>query len=299
MIKDITKRRARALTFWEKHSDVATEDAFRVSARTLYRWKRVLRNSGGRVEVLNQKQTTNDYATAHHILNEHGFCLSVSYVGRCITTLKARGVIKDAFTKRYDRTKRKKKLRRTEKTGYELDTVVRFVDGVKTYIFTAISLDSRFSFAFAYRSHSSRVATDFLTKLRIVSPIPVTHLQTDNGSEFAKKFEEACRLLAITHFHTYPRSPKLNAYIEHFNRTLSEEFLVYQRLLMRDDIDVFNEALINYRLWYNTERPHASLGCRSPLRYYVSTLSVWDCQMLWTGTPGRCLQRCLFPCWSA
>ena len=163
---------------------------------------------------------------------EYGFDLSVSYVGRCIKTLKNRGLINDPPLKQYDHQKHKKKQRRTKKTGYELDTVVRFVDGVKAYILTVIHIETRFTFSLAYRSHSSRVAADFLRKLRTVSPVPVAHLQTDNGSEFAKEFAEACYLLFITHFHTYVRSPKMNAYIERFNRTLSEEFLVYHRPLM-------------------------------------------------------------------
>lgn len=164
---------------------------------------------------------------------------------------------------------------------------------MKTYILTAIHVEERFAFALAYRSHSSRAATDFLKKLIQVSPIPVTHLQTDNGSEFAKEFAEACIALNITHFHTYVRSPKMNAHIERFNRTLSEEFLVYQRTLMRDSLSDFNQQLIDYLLWYNTKRPHSSLGYLSPLRYHVSTLTVQDCQMWWTSTlyckkPGFC-----------
>ncbi|MFH1188956.1 MAG: AAA family ATPase [bacterium] len=77
---------------------------------------------------------------------------------------------------------------------------------------------------------------------------------------------------------------KINTFIERFNRTLSEEFLVYHRALMRDDSTAFNEKLIDYLLWYNTEPPHASLDYLSPLRYYVSTLPIQDCHMLWTST---------------
>lgn len=313
MISEIAKRRARALTFWQRHGDKATEDAFGVSARTLYRWQDLLDKAGGRLEALNPRSKRPKTVRRRSIpeavelaireqreqhprmgkdmmtpilKTEYGLDLSVSYVGRCITTLKARGLIQDPPSKRYDKTKkRKKKLRRKEKTGYELDTVVRFVDGVKTYILTAIHIETRFTFSLAYRSHSSRSAKDFLLNLMRVSPVPVAHLQTDNGSEFAKEFEEACRLLAITHFHTYVRSPKMNAYIERFNRTLSEEFIVYHRTFMRDDLPAFNEQLINYLLWYNTRRPHSSLEYQPPLGYYVSTVSARDCQTLWTSTP--------------
>jgi transposase InsO family protein len=166
----------------------------------------------------------------------------------------------------------------------ELDTVVRFVDNTKRYILTAIDVERRFAFAGAYTTHSSASAADFLEKLIKVCPFPVTELQTDNGSEFALRFEEACAKRNLTHFHTYPRSPRMNGTVERFNRTLSEDFIAWNRALLRDDIDAFNEKLAEWLLWYNTTRPHEALGLVSPLRYIVSTLSKEECQMWWTRT---------------
>ncbi len=94
----------------------------------------------------------------------------------------------------------------------EIDTIVRFIDGTKRYIHTAIDVQRRFAFAGSYTSHSSKSATDFLSKVITVCPFPVTQIQTDNGSEFAKHFETACTLFGLTHFHTYPRTPKMNAH---------------------------------------------------------------------------------------
>ncbi len=50
-----------------------------------------------------------------------------------------------------------------------------------------------------------RRKSDFLKKLIKVCPFTIDELQTDNGSEFALRFREACTLLSITHFH-YPRN---------------------------------------------------------------------------------------------
>jgi len=185
----------------------------------------------------------------------------------------------------HDRVYRKK-LRRPKgmKRGMELDTVIRFIDGTKRYILTAIDVERRFAFAAAYSSHSSGTAADFLTKIITVCPFPITELQTDNGSEFAKHFESACIALHLTHFHTYPRTPKMNAHIERFNRTLSEDFLQTHRILMRDDLSAFNRSLVDWLLWYNSERPHESLGMLSPLRYIVSTLQARESHMCWTRT---------------
>lgn len=58
-----------------------------------------------------------------------------------------------------------------------------------------------------------------------VAPIPLTHIQTDNGSEFACHFEVLLEESGIEHFHTYPRSTKMNAEIERFNHKLIDWLL--------------------------------------------------------------------------
>jgi transposase InsO family protein len=130
----------------------------------------------------------------------------------------------------------------------EVSRSVRFSLEVKRYIYTAIDLERRFAFAGAYESHSSKSAADFLRKLREVAPFHIDALQTDNGSEFAKYFSDACRTLKITQYHTYPRSPKMNAHIERFNRTISEDFIAERLHLLAADIHRFNEQLVDWLL---------------------------------------------------
>lgn len=105
------------------------------------------------------------------------------------------------------------------------DTIVRFTNGIRCYLVTAVDCESKFAFAYAYTNHSSAGTSDFMKKLKQVAPISLTHIQTDNGSEFAKHFEISLEKNGIVHFHTYPRSPKMNAEIERFNRTLSDAFI--------------------------------------------------------------------------
>src|SRR3989338_2951175 len=57
------------------------------------------------------------------------------------------------------------------------------------------------------------------------APLSLTRVQTDNGSEFADHFEAYCGKENIVHFHSYPRTPKMQGEIERFNRTLSEAFI--------------------------------------------------------------------------
>ena len=322
MITETAQKRAKVLTFWHHHGLEATREAFNVSRPTLYRWARALAQSKGKLEALNSgsqapknkrkrviplpvlgfiitERTTHPRLGKEKVaiaLREAGHTLSDSTVGRMIGDLKKRGLL-PKYTKLsfYARTGRlseriikpAKKIRRPKQYTepcLEVDTIVRFVDGIKRYILTAVDVERKFTFAYGYTSHSSSTATDFLDKVRTVAPFSIKALQTDNGSEFANHFHEACLRLNIIHFHTYPRCPKLNPCIERFNRTLSEEFLIWNRTVMRDDLRAFNRKLMDYLIWYNTRRPHWSLGLLSPLQYICSQLPAVESQMIWTDT---------------
>jgi len=317
--KPEVERRVKILDFWKEHGTKATEDAFEVSERTLFRWQAALAERHGHLDALDPLSTApkerrrriilpevEQYIIrergAHYrlgkkklavLLREGGCEVSESYVGRVIGDLKKRNLLpqyaKLSFngktgTHHEIQPIRRRKLRRAHKRGTELDTIVRFIDGVKRYILTAIDVEKKFAFAGIYTSHSSASAADFLRKVIEVCPFVIDELQTDNGSEFAKNFEDACIILSLTHFHTYPRSPKMNPFVERFNRTLSDDFIMRNRALLRDDVPACNERLVDWLLWYNTKRPHESLGMVSPLRYIVSTLTAEDCQMYWTRT---------------
>ena len=310
------RRRAKALDVWREHGMGAAMTAFEVSRPTLFRWKQALERQQGHLDALDPKSRAPRHVRQRQypdgllekiiaFREEHPrlgkkklavlLGVSESYAGRCLSDLRKRGLLpvvkKLSFSARTGRVfeherRYRKKLRRPkgQKRGMELDTVIRFVDGTKRYLLTAIDVERKFAFASAYTGHSSASAADFLRKVVAVCPFPVTELQTDNGSEFAKHFETACTMLSLTHFHTYPRTPKMNACIERFNRTLSEDFIEMHRMLLRDDLAAFNGALVDWLLWYNTERPHQSLGMLSPLRYIVSTLSERESHMCWTST---------------
>lgn len=66
---------------------------------------------------------------------------------------------------------------------------------------------------------------------------------------------------------TYPRCPKINGFIERANRTLQEEFIDFHLNLLFEDIDEFNRKLMDYLIWYNTERPHRSLNNLTPIDF--------------------------------
>ncbi len=317
--KQEVERRVKILGFWKEHGTKAARDAFGVSKRTLFRWQAALGKSGGHLDALDPKNRAPNKRrkrivlpeveeiiirerTAHPrygkkklrvFLKEEGYAVSESYVGRVIHDLKERKLLPSwkhlsffARTGKHHEIQqiRRTKLRRVHKKGMELDTIIRFIDGIKRYILTAIDVEKKFAFAGAYTSHSSASAADFLRRVIEVCPFEIDELQTDNGSEFALNFEQACASLGLTHFNTHPRSPKENPFVERFNRTISEDFIMLNRPLLRDDVSAFNLKLVDWLLWYNTKRPHESLGLVSPLRYIVSTLTAGECQMWWTRT---------------
>lgn len=301
--KEEAERRAKILTFWKEYGLDATRAAFAVSRSTLYLWQQNLNKAQGKLTALDPKSTAPKKRRSRDIpheliaaikayrikrprigqkkltplLKKQGFDVRQAYIGRCIADLKKRGLLEDPVPlsfyarsgKHHIRKKTKaKKKRRKQKRGFEIDTVVRHVDGKKRYIITAIDTQRKIAYAYTYATHSSASARDFLKRLLRNIPFEITEIQTDNGSEFAGYFQEACKTLGITHYHTYPRSPKMNAFIERFNRTLSEEYVIYHRALMRDDVEGFNEELSQWLRWYNHERPHESLGLLSPYEYY-------------------------------
>lgn len=312
MITKIAQRRAHILTVWEKHGLAATRDAHSVSQATLYRWKRMVREAGGKITALNPKKriprNTRRRETHWRIIEyiiatrkEHprlgkeklalllkAHCIkwgikvpSVSTIGRILGDLREQGklpVVEVNKTARRTKQKQKKLRRKDHKADQpgrlvQLDTVEFFNQGVRRYIITAIDVHTRFAYAKAYSKASSASARDFFKEMERVFPFVITHIQTDNGSEFAKFFRAYIKDQDIVHFHTYPKCPRMNAHIERFNRTLQEEFANHNWFTLFTNLDLFQQELTKYLLWYNKERPHYSLNLIPPLWYITKQLA--------------------------
>jgi len=155
----------------------------------------------------------------------------------------------------------------------QIDSVHVFIDGIKRYIITAIGIQTRFAFSYCYSSLSSGCAKDFLDKVQRVYPYPIQRVQTDNGLEFHKYFDEALTKRNLIHYFNYPQSPKSNAFIERFNRTLREQFINMNRESFYDREEV-NRKLMEYLIWYNTQRPHQSLHWMTPIDYTLKALGL-------------------------
>jgi transposase InsO family protein len=163
--------------------------------------------------------------------------------------------------------KRITELKKKPKTGYLvcLDTIVRYCNGQKRYILTAIDKYAKVAYARMYNNHSSLSAKDFLERLSYLLDGKFENLQTDNGSEFLKHFEEACNQLKVPHYFSRTRTPKDNSVCERFNRTLQEEFIALGN--MTTDIGIFNRNLTDWLIEYNFNRPHQTLDYLTPIEF--------------------------------
>ena len=96
-------------------------------------------------------------------------------------------------------------------------------------------------------------------------------IRSDNGLIFqSRRFRAACRDYRLTQEFITPYTPEQNGIIERFFRSLKEECVWQNRF---EDYLQAKRAIAQWIEWYNTGRPHQSLGYRSPQEYRAQVLS--------------------------
>ena len=173
------------------------------------------------------------------------------------------------FAKNRHKTKRlrTKHSPKPEDFGYiQMDTVVRLVDGVKYYFYSAIDTKGKFALFLPYRHLNSRNTVDFFKKLVFAIPFTIRTVQTDNGLEFLGEFERYLKKSNIKHIFTYPRCPRINGVVERYNRSIQEEFINYNFHLLHDK-KTFSLNPADYLLFYNCQRVHKTLSNKTPMDY--------------------------------
>lgn len=162
---------------------------------------------------------------------------------------------------------------------WHIDSIVIWWYGVRKVIFTAIEQHSRIAYAQVYKSNTSSFAEDFLKKLNYVTGEKIRIMHSDNGSEFAGNFQKACQTLGILQVYSRAYTPKDNAVLERFNRTIQEEWLE-QSTVGLDDINEANNDLLTWLIYYNSIRPHQALDYKTPLQYaqdnFFKVLPMWS-----------------------
>jgi putative transposase len=217
------------------------------------------------------------------LLRRQGWGVSVSMVGRILTSLRQRGVLSAPKLLRVKRRRgtagrpwalRKPAAYAVARPGdlVQLDTMdLRPAPGVVLKQFTARDAISRWDVIEVHGRATSRAACLFLDTLERRLPFPLRALQVDGGSEFAALFEEACQQRGLRLFVLPPRSPKLNGRVERANRTHTEEF--YELTPCALSIAELNRELQAWERTYNTVRPHQSLGYLTPQEFLAQSSS--------------------------
>jgi transposase InsO family protein len=150
----------------------------------------------------------------------------------------------------------------------QMDTILRFQDGIKYYFYSVIDTKGKFAFCLPFKTLTSGNTLDFYKKLIQIIPYKVKSVQTDNGLEFLGVFEVYLKKISVPHLFTYPRCPKINGVVERFNRSIQDEF-VDSNLHLIHNLKIFSLRLADYLLFYNCVRVHKSLENITPLAYLM------------------------------
>lgn len=145
--------------------------------------------------------------------------------------------------------------------------------GEKFYQYTAIDEFSRWRYLEAFQEHSSYSSAVFLEHLVKAAPFKILCIQTDNGSEFTKKFvsdkarthlfERKSEELGIRHKLIRPFTPRHNGKVEHSHRKDNEYFYASHKFYSFSD---FQKQLVVHSRKYN-HFPIRPLGWLDPLTF--------------------------------
>jgi transposase InsO family protein len=193
---------------------------------------------------------------------------SESAVYRCLV----RAAVIDPITRRRRRETWKRWERGAPMELWQMDVVHGFAlaDGSSAKALTGIDDHSRFCVSawLMTRERTQAVCDGFSLAMRDYG-VPAQVL-TDNGKVFTGRFaqppvevlfDRICRENGVDHILTAPRSPTTTGKIERFHRTLRDDFNTRQ---VFKTLKTAQEALDEWVTYYNTQRPHQSLGDLTP-----------------------------------
>src|SRR3989344_4243108 len=235
-ISDIAQFRIHVINHYYKYGLRQTLDAFRVKRSTFYDWKILYERSGKRIISLVPHQTR-----PLHVRKMETDWRLVSFIREM---RQEHGNIGKSMLKPF------------------VDAYAKEL-GIPTLAESTIGkVIKRRHLTFEKKIYIQRQTNKF----KKLNPTKSHTVQTDNGSEFLKSFHAYLEEQNIKHQFIYPRMPKINAFIERFNRTIQEEFILRNDEIYYDQT-AFAKKLTDYLYWYNYKRPHASLQYMSPMTF--------------------------------
>lgn len=141
------------------------------------------------------------------------------------------------------------------------------------YLHVCVDDASRLAYVEIHPNELRYTATRFLIHaLRFFKDhgVQVQRVMTDNGTAYRSRvFAKTCRWLRLDHKRTRPYTPRTNGKAERFIQTLLRQW-AYQRAYPNSGLR--NAALPAWVHRYNHQRPHASLGRKTPISRLASRL---------------------------
>lgn len=139
------------------------------------------------------------------------------------------------------------------------------VDGRKFRLFNVIDDYNRESLAIEVDTSLPSLRVIRVLQRLIEQRGKPANIRSDNGPEFiSHQLQQWCEHNKITWQYIQPGKPMQNAYIERKNGSIRRELLDAYVFYSLADVRIMSEE---WRMDYNTERPHASLGYLSPVKY--------------------------------
>lgn len=202
----------------------------------------------------------------HKRMLNAGYNISLSSVERI---LRRRGLTrkKRQLKPKYGVIKRPK----ARKPGdlVQIDTI-HFVksNGTRFFVYAVIDLYSRMGYV-EYSSYvSSRRSFEVIKNALDYLPFNFKTVQADNGSEFSESLYFKLREQNIKFRHSRVRKPNDNAHVERFIRTIQEEGKISPIVSEK----VVRKRLERFLAYYNYERLHLALQCKTPAEIVVKVL---------------------------
>ena len=152
----------------------------------------------------------------------------------------------------------------------------------KVYLHAVVDTYGSYGFGFLHTSKQPEAAVAVLHNdvLPFYSDhgLTIQAVLTDNGREFCgtdnHPYELYLALNDIEHRRTKVRTPRTNGFVERFQRTVLEEFLVETlRTTFYETVDALQTDLDAWLRHYNTERPHQ--GYRNLGRRPLETIQLY------------------------
>jgi transposase InsO family protein len=195
-----------------------------------------------------------------------------------------RALVRHGLVVAEQRRRRRADYRRWERGRpmelWQMDVVGGFhlVDGTELKAVSGLDDNSRFVIsAMLVRRATARPVCEALLQALRRYGVP-DQILTDNGKVFTGRFgpagsssevmfDRVCAENGIRHLLTAPRSPTTTGKIERWHKTMRAEFLRDHDRQHATLVEL-QAALDAWVVEYNTERPHQSLGMRSPIQRF-------------------------------